>query len=82
MSKRRTPGEIVHRKPGSCFLGAAEPSLVRLTDENDGNLHDVEAWCHLCEDPDCQEWANVQIVDGPEKGGWMYHLSECQMEDP
>lgn len=79
-SKRRRPGEIVRRKPGSCFVGSAEPSLVRLSDESDGDLHYVDS-CMLCDDPKCQEWGNVQIVDWPHKGGWMHHLSECQMED-
>lgn len=81
MSKRRRPGEIVKRQPGSCFVGAAEPELVRLTDESDGELHAVETWCSLCDDPDCQEWANVEIVSGEFAGEWMCHLSECQMED-
>lgn len=67
--------------PNSCFLGAEEPSIVRLTDETDGDMHHVEAWCSICDDPDCQEWANVQIVEGPYKGEWLCHLCECEMED-
>ena len=80
MSKRRQPGEIVRRCPGSCFCGSASPSpeLVRLTDELDGDLHDSTFPCPLCDDPDCREWANVQIVG---TSGWMCHLSECEMED-
>ena len=79
-SKRRRPGEIVRRKPGSCFVMAGEPSLVRLSDESDGRLPYVDS-CMVCDDPECREWGNVQIVDGPYKGQWMCHLSECQMED-
>lgn len=81
MSKRRRPGEIVARKPGSAFLGAGQPRLVRLTDETDGGLHDIDLCVGLCDDPECQEWANVEIIVGPHKGGWMFHLSECMMED-
>lgn len=81
MSKRRKPGEIVKRVPGSCFLGAEEPSLVRLTDESDGDMHYMDTYCFLCDDPDCTEWANVQVVGGPHNGEWLCHLSECRMED-
>ena len=34
-----------------------------------------------CGDPYCREWANLEIVSGPHKGEFMYHISECQMED-
>ena len=81
MSKRRQPGEIVARKPGSAFVGSGEPRLVRLTDETNGELHDIDSCLGLCDDPNCQEWANVQIVAGPRKSRWMCHLSECMMED-
>lgn len=77
MSKRRQPGEIVRRCPGSCFCGSPDPELVRLTDESDGELHDIQP-CMVCDDPDCREWANVQIA-GTDR--WMCHLSECEMED-
>lgn len=78
MSKRRQPGDIVRRKPGSCFVGSAEPELVRLTDETDGKLHGIDS-CLICDDLECQEWANAQVVGAENE--WMYHLSECQMED-
>lgn len=78
MSKRRQPGEIVRRLPGSCFCGSPTPELVRLTDSSDGELHDCSQPCMVCEDPECREWANVQVVD---TGRWMFHLSECEMED-
>lgn len=83
---RRQPNEIVRRKPGSCFLGAAEPSIVRLSGPADGALYEGDSRdnympCVICDNPDCIEWANVQIVDGEHKGGWLCHLSECEMED-
>jgi len=78
----RKPGEIVARRGGSCFCGSDEPRLVRLTDEGDGDLHDIDPYCCLCSDPYCCEWANVQITEGPHRGDWMFHLNECQMEDP
>lgn len=82
MSTRRYPGEIVRRAPGSCFVGAAEPELVRLTDAGDGELHNVECWgCAICDDADCREWANAQVVTGAYAGDWLCHLSECLMMD-
>jgi hypothetical protein len=82
MSERRNPGDLVRRKPGSCFIGASEPALVRLTDASDGDLHDIDACMMDCGDPDCREWANAQVVGGPYAGGWVFHLAECQMEKP
>lgn len=79
---RRYPGEIVRRKPGSAFLGAAEPGLVRLSDARDGALHRVESWpCSACGRDACTEWANVQIVTGEHRGHWLCHLLECEMAD-
>ena len=34
-----------------------------------------------CGDTYCREWANLEIMNGPHKGDFMYHISECQMED-
>lgn len=77
MSKRRKPGDIVRRRPGSGFCAAAEPSLVQIPED--------EEWlpCSLgCGDKDCREWPNLLIVEeGPHKGGYFYHISECEMED-
>jgi hypothetical protein len=86
MSKRRQPNERVRRKPGSCCLGAAQPEIVRLSGPEDGELHEcdhLQLFCCMldCDDPECVEWANVQIVGGPHDGEWLFHLSECQMED-
>lgn len=85
MSKRRQPGELVVRKASSGFCGSPKPRLVRLSHPSDGPLHEeaADAWrCFICDDSECREWANVQIVGGPHGGEWMYHISECQMDDP
>ena len=34
-----------------------------------------------CGDPECREWANLEIVEGEHAGSFMYHISECQMLD-
>lgn len=76
MSQRRKAGEVVKRKPGSCFLGSEEPSLVRLVGESDD-------WCLLSYgDNHCREWSNVEIVESDKKGHCLHHLSECEMLDP
>lgn len=84
MSIRRFPGEIVIRRPGSCFCGSADQGTqyVRLTDPVvDGDMHHIsELGCFVCEDPDCREWANVQVLTGPYAGDWLCHLSECEMQ--
>jgi len=96
MSKRRSPGEIVKRKAGSGFVGSEEPSLVKVPDgktyefdtikDPDGkwmaNEGGEASHCMMfCEDPECREWANLEIMNGPHKGSFMYHISECQMDD-
>jgi len=96
MSKRRKPGDIVRRRPGSGFCGADEPSLIRVPTgkayeyscirDGDGEWcvnHGGEAApCMLdCGDEDCREWANLLIVEGPHKGSYLCHISECEMVD-
>lgn len=76
MSKRRKSGEVVIRRPGSCYLGSAEPKLVKL-------LGDDTEKCMLgCGDKGCREWLNVEVVNGEHQGSYLYHLSECEMIDP
>lgn len=89
MSKRRQPGEVVVRRPGSGFLGTAEPRLVRVPerpeydDEGEPGSLGEAAPCILdCGDPDCREWANLRIVGGPHDGKHLCHISECEMSDP
>jgi len=98
MSKRRSPGEIVRRTPGSGFVGSVEPMLVKVPEGKayefdvvigpDGNFTRQEnkggeaTFClEGCGDTECREWANLEIVSGPHNGEFMYHISECQMED-
>ncbi len=80
MSKRRSPGEIVKRRPGSGFLSSAEPELIKVPD---GEAYGTEAdTCMLgCGDRECREWANLEIVSGPSKGEFLYHVAECEMSD-
>ena len=96
MSKRRKPGEVVKRRPGSGFCGAEEPQLVKVpegkTYEADCVLDATGKWtanpggesstCMMgCGDSACREWANLEVVSGDFAGQTMYHISECQMED-
>jgi hypothetical protein len=95
MSTRRKPGEIVRRKPGSGFCGSAEPQLVKVPEGRAYEADCVisnGAWkanpggeasvCMMgCGDPECREWANLEIMSGLHKGEFMYHISECQMKD-
>ena len=81
MSKRRKPGEIVVRRPGSGFLGDAEPRLVRVPAQPE--FEDEAAPCCLsCGDDACTEWANLRIVGGPHDGKRLCHIAECEMSDP
>jgi len=34
-----------------------------------------------CGDPQCREWANLEIVEGPDAGTFMHHISECELMD-
>lgn len=80
MSKRRKPGEVVRRIPGSGFLGAEDPKYVRVPTEP--HYEDEMAPCIMgCGDDDCREWANLEVVGGKWDGQCLCHISECQMED-
>lgn len=71
MSKRRQPGDVVARRPGSGFHASEKPRIVQIVPGTDD-------WCALdCGDPKCREW-DVQTLDG---GDVIYHVSECEMED-
>jgi hypothetical protein len=80
MSKRRTAGEIVRRSPGSGFCGSTEPELVRVP-AGDAYIDEAAPCMMGCGDPKCREWANLEVVSGEHAGGWMYHISECELED-
>lgn len=79
MSKRRQPGEIVKRKPGSGFVGSAEPELVQVPNLPEYKT-EAEHCMISCGDPHCTEWANLPVI-GPVENNFIFHISECQMED-
>lgn len=81
MSKRRKPLEIVKRKAGSGFCGSSEPKYILLPEINIWN--DEVDGCMLCDDPLCLEFANVEVLDDNKRptGQYMFHISECEMED-
>jgi len=96
MSKRRKSGEIVRRSPGSGFCGSEEPQLVKVprgkayepncikgpSGEWQLNEGGEAVPCMMgCGDEGCREWANLEIVNGPHKGEFMSHISECEMSD-
>lgn len=86
MSKRRQPGELVIRCAGSGFLGAAEPSIIKVPEGNDWEWASKDnrggaGPCMICNDPECKEYPNLQIVQGPWTGEYLYHISECEMSD-
>lgn len=96
MSKRRQPGEIVRRQPGSGFIGSDVPSFIQVPEgkayENDCVKDENGEWkvnpggeatvcMYQCGDDECREWANLKIVGGPYDGDYIYHVSECEMFD-
>lgn len=80
MSQRRRPGEVVRREPGSGFVGSADPQLIRVPSGNDYK-EEADPCMMGCGDPECREWANLEIVEGPHTGQFIFHISECQMLD-
>jgi hypothetical protein len=79
MSKRRQPGEIVVRIPGSGFLGSADPAVIQVPEMP--NYDEETMFCMLCDDKQCREWANLKIIGGEHDGKFLFHISECQMKD-
>jgi hypothetical protein len=37
--------------------------------------------CCLCDDDDCAEWHEVEVIEGPYSGYRLCHVSECRMLD-
>lgn len=81
MSKRREPGEIVIRLSGSCFLGRVDDGLdcVRIPAEGEEGFGEPDP-C-FCDDDNCREWPDVQVVCGPHAGDLLPHLPECLTVD-
>ena len=99
MSKRRNPGEVVHRASGTAgFIAVDSDSLPILLRVPSGKAYEFDYifadgewrenpggeanYCMMgCGDPNCREWANVELVSGPYAGQHLCHVSECQMEE-
>ncbi len=81
-SKRRQPGEIVVRVSSSCFLGTTADGLdcVRIPAEGEEAYQEPDPYC-FCDDDNCQEWPDVEVVCGPHAGDYLPHLSECLIVD-
>lgn len=78
MSKRRSSGDIVWKRPGAGFIGVG--SLVKIVPEDD----DEWSGCMLgCGDDECREWCTCWECDedGNPLGGVACHVSECEMSD-
>ena len=69
MSKRRQAGDVVYKVPGAGFCG--EGLVIEVGGE-------CERCLLGCGDKNCCEWSDCLVI---EKGGYCYHVSECQMED-
>ena len=70
MSKRRKEGDIVRKIAGAGFCG--EELIIKVGVDSQWES------CCLCDDNDCKEWANCQVV---KDNGFVYHVSECEMLD-
>lgn len=89
MSKRRNPGDIVVKKAMSGFITEAciiqIPTLKHFTQHKfpyTSEKEDHDSCMLNCGDPSCVEYANVLVVkNGVTTNEWVYHVSECQMED-
>lgn len=79
MSKRRNPGEIVIRAAGSGFIGSHDPKYIQVPDEPE-YTNEVAPCMVNCGDDYCREWANLKVVLAKETG-FLFHVSECQMQD-
>ena len=81
MSARRNIGDVVWLAPHSGFVGESNLYQVRLLGEPLDQSGLPYSVCMLCNDPECREWYNVQLTEGPYKGSQLPHVSECQMFD-
>ena len=81
--KRRHAGEVVVRRWGSGFLGTTDDGfdVVRIPARGEEGYQRADQYCILCHQPECQEWADVEVVAGPNAGKILCHLSDCQLRD-
>ena len=77
LNKRRSPGEIVRRKPNSGYTSSVDPELIKIPIGEEYN-DTMPCWC---DNRGCREWANLEIMSGPYTGEHIYHISECEMLD-
>lgn len=77
MSKRRNIGDIVKKKSNAGFC--KEELTVKIVSDNPFSY----GGCFLCSDSDCKEWANCEVIENNKlTEQYVYHISECEMEDP
>lgn len=77
MSTRRASGDLVMVSGHWCGDLPGPAVLARIIGDDA-----PEPWCfHCCGDVACQEWPNVEIIEGEHAGQVLYHVSECQMAD-
>lgn len=81
MSKRRAVGDIVIKRENAGFVG--ERLKIRIVDIDPDPRYTPDDPCLLdCGDSGCREWANCEVLDEHDSAvGYVYHVSECQMED-
>lgn len=87
MIKKRNLGDIVFKKSGAGFIG--ERLKIRIPSEKtlqeNFPTEKDPSWnqssCMICSEK-CIEFANLEVLnDQNEFIGWVYHVSECEMED-
>jgi len=80
MSKRRKPGDWVWLSASSGFVGESDRLKAQIQPEEKS----YEAYCFLCDDNDCREWATLWTEPDPANNGRrsvLCHVSECEMFD-
>lgn len=80
MSKRRKVNDIVllHGDEDGFYLGRIDSRGGERDDECPQNFLSES------HDQNCKEWPNVEILNDDETptGEYVYHVSECDMQDP
>jgi hypothetical protein len=76
---KRKVGDIVKKKAGAGFVG--EELIIKLADVDPG-WPPFENGCFVCNKRGCGEWVNCELIsDGKPTGTYVFHVSECEMED-
>jgi hypothetical protein len=89
MSIRRNLGDILIKKKGGGFT--SEVLIVRIPTLKTFKEHgfpytsekeDQDNCMCNCGDSNCVEYANLEVLNKElQHDGWIYHVSECQLED-